>query len=400
MSRDDGAWISGVGVASPYGSTIETLWLNALRASPRISKVRSFDASSYRASLAGEIDDFNVADVPGMLRQRTDRSTQLSLITAQRALDGAAVRYLDTDPLRRSVVTANAAGGYAFGEKELRNLYQKGPAYVSTAQSYAWFYAVNTGQVSIRYGFKGRCSTVVADSAGGLDAIWEGARLLERGQDFVLAGAVESFMSPLAWVSMESTGRLSESADPEAAYLPFDSRAKGYVPAEGGAYFALTKSPPNTAEKESIRILGHGKTMTINESGVDGIKRAMLQALDRAELRPSDIDVVFADGAAVEHDDHDEATAITDIFGARGVPVTVPKSGFGRAGAGMGPLDTALAALTLKSRIIPATPSVVPSTNLQLDCVTTRRRVPGLQTALIVARGLPIFNSALVIGTR
>lgn len=397
MPSESNAWISGVGVASPHGSTVSKLWLSTLRGEITIDEVSAFNTSSYRASLGGEVTDFSVDEVPGMLRPRTDRSTQLALVAAQRALESAAIDYLQTDPYRRSIVTANSAGGYAFGEKELRNLYQKGPEYVSTAQSYAWFYAVNTGQLSIRYGFKGRCSTLVADSAGGLDAIWEGVRLLRQGQEIVLAGAIESFFSPLAWVSMESTGRISAHRNPSESYLPFDERADGFVPAEGGAYLVLSPKRPDEETGGAIRISGHGKSMTVDETGSRGLVRAIRLALASAGLEQQDIDVVFADGAGIAIEDEQEAAAITEVFGERGVPVTVPKAGFGRAGSGVGALDSVLAALTLKSKIIPPTPGVSAKNGSGLDLVTARRKVPSARHALVLGRGVPIFNSALII---
>ena len=397
MTKEQSVWISGAGVSSPHGSTLSKLWLGALRGNTVIDKVSSFDITPYRSKLCGKVNDFCVEDVPGKLRPRTDRSTQLALVAAKNALENASVNYLLADPYCRSIVTANSAGGYAFGEKELRNLYQKGPAYVSTAQSYAWFYAVNTGQLSIRYGFKGRCSTLVADSAGGLDAIWEGTRLVENGQELVLTGAVESFLSPLAWVSLESTGRMREHSHPEESYLPFDERAKGFVPAEGGAYLVLSAERPISKPGNAIRISGHGKSMTINEEGHQSLVRAIHMALDKANLKPQDIDVVFADGSGIAAEDIQEAKAINKVFGAQSVPVTAPKAGFGRAGSGMGALDTVLAAFTLKTKTIPPTQGVIPKPQYELDIVTRRRRVSTARHALVIARGMPIFNSALII---
>ena len=373
MTKEQSVWISGAGVSSPHGSTLSKLWLGALRGNTVIDKVSSFDITPYRSKLCGKVNDFCVEDVPGKLRPRTDRSTQLALVAAKNALENASVNYLLADPYCRSIVTANSAGGYAFGEKELRNLYQKGPAYVSTAQSYAWFYAVNTGQ------------------------LWEGTRLVENGQELVLTGAVESFLSPLAWVSLESTGRMSEHSHPEESYLPFDERAKGFVPAEGGAYLVLSAERPISKPGNAIRISGHGKSMTINEEGHQSLVRAIHMALDKANLKPQDIDVVFADGSGIAAEDIQEAKAINKVFGAQSVPVTAPKAGFGRAGSGMGALDTVLAAFTLKTKTIPPTPGVIPKPQYELDIVTRRRRVSTARHALVIARGMPIFNSALII---
>ncbi|MEB4613752.1 beta-ketoacyl synthase N-terminal-like domain-containing protein [Leucobacter sp. M11] len=399
MTTRPTAWISAAGVASPSGSSLGRLWRSALEGRISISESESFAPDSYASSLAGQVSDFDAAEVPGRLKPTTDRSTQLALIAAKRALEALPDRYADGDPYLRSIVTANSAGGYAFGERELRNMYLHGPKYVSTAQSYAWFYAVNTGQLSIRYGFKGRCSTVVADSAGGLDAIAQGTELIQQGQQLVLAGSVESALSPLAWVSLESTGRLTSSKAPEASYLPFDKRASGIVPAEGGALLALTPEPIGDGAS-SIGVLGHARTMTVNEPQEASLERTIRKALDAASLEPVDIDVVFADAAGVFEDDIAEANALAAVFGARKVPVTAPKAGFGRTASGMGPLDTVLAALALRTKIIPPTPAVSISDELPIRIETAPVRVPTMRHALVIARGLPIFTSALVIGIR
>lgn len=397
MHNGNRAWITSAGVSSPYGSSISKLWRGVLHARSVLAKVQVFDVTKYQSWLAGEVPDFDPNDVPGRLRPRTDRSTQLALITAQMALESS--DYEHVDPELRSIVTANSAGGYAFGEKELQNMYRRGPAYVSTAQSYAWFYAVNTGQISIRYELKGPSSTVVTDAAGGLDAIWRGTRLVEAGQEIVLAGAVESFLSPLAWVSMESTGRLSTSHDPSSAYLPLTGRAMGQVPAEGGAFLVLRPERP-LEEQNAISVVGHGSSMTVDEPASSAIKRAILKALEMADLEAEEIDVVFADGSGVPSDDQEEARALIDIFGENGVPVTAPKAGFGRAGSGMGPLDVVLAALSLRTKSIPGTPGGSDLPIDGLDLVARHRRTAKLKNALVLARGLPVFNSALVLGVR
>lgn len=399
MTTHPSAWISAAGVACPSGSSLRRLWRSTLEGRISISECDTFASDIYASSLAGQVSDFDETEVPGRLKPTTDRSTQLALVAAKRALEALPDRYTDLDPYLRSIITANSAGGYAFGERELRNMYQQGPKYVSTAQSYAWFYAVNTGQLSIRYGFKGRCSTVVADSAGGLDAIAQGNELIQQGQQLVLAGSVESALSPLAWVSLESTGRLTTSKVPESSYLPFDERASGMVPAEGGALLALTPEPIDGCE-ESVGILGHARTMAVNESQEAALERTIRRALDSADLEPSDIDVVFPDAAGVIEDDIAEATALAAVFGARKVPVTAPKVGFGRAASGMGPLDVVLATLALRTKMIPPTPAVSIDAELPINLQTVPTRDRSMRNALVIARGLPVFTSALVIGLR
>ena len=94
------------------------------------------------------------------------------------------------------VVTAASAGGFEFGQKELQALWSKGPAYVSAYQSFAWFYPVNTGQISIRHGMRGPGSALVAEQAGGLDALAKARRHVREGTALMLAGAVDGSLCP------------------------------------------------------------------------------------------------------------------------------------------------------------------------------------------------------------
>ena len=87
------------------------------------------------------------------------------------ALDDAGFDPPEHDPYRMSVITASSSGGNEFGQKEIQNLWGKGPGFVGAYQSIAWFYAATTGQISIRHGMKGPCGVVVTEGAGGLEAL-------------------------------------------------------------------------------------------------------------------------------------------------------------------------------------------------------------------------------------
>src|SRR5206468_7511227 len=117
------------------------------------------------------------------------------------------------------VVTASSAGGFEFGQRELQNLWSKGSRYVSAYQSFAWFYAVNTGQISIRHGMRGPSGVLVSDQAGGLDAVAQARRQIRRGSSLVVTGAVDSALCPWAWAAHLAEGRISVSDDPGSAFL-------------------------------------------------------------------------------------------------------------------------------------------------------------------------------------
>ncbi len=380
--------ISGIDIISPLGLSREEHWKAVLDGYSGLAPTRSFDSTTYDNPISGEVHTFTPEGLPRRLLPATDRMTQMSLVAAAGAFDDSEIDLGQLDPYDIGVMTASTAGGYAFGQKELQNLWSRGPKYVSTHQSYAWFYAVNTGQISIRHGSQGHSGVIVADDAGGLDAIAFAARRLKRGNKVVLTGAVDSTMCPWGRVAHASTGELSKSADATTAYLPFDERANGWVNGEGGAHLVLR----STSDGRYGAIRGHGATI-----GADGLSQAIRLALGKADLRPQDIDVVFADAAGTRAADQAEADAIGEIFGRDSVPVTAPKAATGRMGCATAALDVAMALLAIRDQTIPPTVNVEADKSLGLNVCTTatRRRITN---ALVLARGIGGFNSALIAG--
>src|SRR6478672_10433972 len=111
-----------------------------------------------------------------------------------------------------AVVTASSSGGTEFGQREMEQLYQRGPAWVGAFQSIAWFYAATTGQISIRHGMRGPCGVICSEQAGGLDALGQARRLMRGGTRLVVAGGTDSFLCPYGLVAQLNNGGLSRRA--------------------------------------------------------------------------------------------------------------------------------------------------------------------------------------------
>jgi minimal PKS chain-length factor (CLF/KS beta) len=199
-----------------------------------------------------------------------------------------------------------------------------------------------------------------------------------------------------------TNGKLSPSDEPTEAYLPFDTKANGYVPGEGGAIVVLETA--NSARERGIRgygeIAGYGATFDPppDAARAPNLAQAIRRALDDAGMAARDIDVVFADGAAVPELDRQEAHAIASVFGAWAVPVTVPKSMTGRLYSGGGALDVAAALLSMRDSVIPPTVGVseVPA-SYRIDLVLGEPRELRVRSALVLARGAGGFNAAIVL---
>jgi len=398
------AVITGIGAISPNGSGTDFHWKATLSGRSGIAELTRFDATGYPAMLAGEVLDFDVAKhIPGRLLPQTDISTRFALAAAEWAqLDAG----LDSTRLRdydMGVVTANACGGFDFTHREFDKLWGRGPEYVSVYESFAWFYAVNTGQISIRHGMRGPGTALVGEQAGGLDALGHARRTVLRGTPVVVSGGVDSALDSWGYLAQLSGGRVTRATDAERAYLPFDRQASGYVPGEGGAILLVEDADAarvRGAAQVYGTIAGYAATFDPppDSPRPPGLARAAEQALADAGLRPADIDVVFADAAGVPELDRIEAAAISQIFGAHGVPVVAPKALIGRLYSGGAPLDVVDALLSMRDEVIPGAPAAIDvPAEYELDLVIGEPRSQPVRTALVLARGRHGFNAALVL---
>lgn len=201
--------------------------------------------------------------------------------------------------------------------------------------------------------------------------------------------------APGAWSDCTPAAGFSTADEPSTAYLPFDERASGHVPGEGGALLVL--EPTEAARARGARVYGEISGCAATFDGREpGLRRAVELALTDAGL-DGDVDVVFADAAADPELDRAEAEALVDVFGAYGVPVTAPKTMTGRLYAGAASLDLAAAFLALADGLVPPTVHTEPADRHGLDLVLSQPRPADLRTALVLARGHGGFNSAMVV---
>ena len=408
-SADRRVVLTGIGVVAPTGLTTADWWKATSQGRSGIRRITHFDPSKYAAQLAGEVDGFEPTEyIDQRLVVQTDRWTWMALAAAQMAFGDAKFNPADYDPYSMSVITASGSGGNEFGQKEIQNLWGKGPIYVGAYQSIAWFYAATTGQIGIKYGMKGASGVVLAEGAGGLEAVAQSRRAIRRGVETVVTGGFEAPIGPYALACQLRNNRLSFASEPADAYRPFDARANGYVPGEGGAIIlaeSLERARERGAPQLYAELAGYGATNDAYHYGKpapDGrqFARAISLALENAAVGPEDVDAIFADAAGLPEDDALETKAIKDVFGKRAskVPVTAPKTMVGRLCAGGAALDVAAGLLAIRDGVIPPIVNLdQPADGNDLDFVTGSAREAKVDTVLINARGYGGFNSALVL---
>jgi act minimal PKS chain-length factor (CLF/KS beta) len=398
------AVVTGIGVVAPNGMGTSAYWSATKEGRSGIGPIRRFDASGYPVQVAGEVTEFVAKDhVPSRLIAQTDRMTHFALAGTEWALADAAAEPKEIPDFQASVITANSSGGFEFGQRELANLWTKGSTYVGAYQSIAWFYAANTGQISIRHGMRGPCGVIASEQAGGIDALAQARRALRGGTQLVVSGGTDASLCPWGFITQIPAGRLSRRNDPEFAYLPFDVAASGFVAGEGGAMLIVEDAKAARARGASQvygEIAGYGATFD-PRPGSDrppGLRRAIILALADAGLSPRQVDVVFADAMGAPDLDLVEARTLAEVFGPYGVPVTAPKTMTGRLYAGGAALDAATALLAIRDSVVPPTVAVsevVPG--YDLDLVVGAARHMSVRAALVIARGHGGFNAALIL---
>jgi act minimal PKS chain-length factor (CLF/KS beta) len=396
--------VTGIGVTAPNGVGSDEYWKSTLAGVSGIRPVSRFDAERYPIALAGEVPEFPAeSEFTKKLMPQTDRLTRLALFAAAFALENAAIRPDELPDYAMGVAVSSSTGGLEFGQRELQQLWGSGWESVSAYMSFAWYYAVHTGQISIRHGMRGPGSVVVAEQAGGLDTLAFARRRVRKGTAVMTAGGLDGLICPYGVAIQSSTGEVSGGTDPARAYLPFDRESAGHAIGEGGAVLVL-ETRRNAEERQAPQIYGvvagYGSAFdpAPADSGGDGLLRAARTALADAGLSARDVDVVFADAAGTVPLDRAEATALSALFGERGVPVSVPKTMTGRLLSGGAPLDVAAALLAMRDGVVPATAHVRPEAlDPRVDLVTGTARQLEVGTALVLARGRGGFASAMVL---
>ncbi|MEU2287218.1 beta-ketoacyl synthase N-terminal-like domain-containing protein [Streptomyces sp. NPDC013178] len=394
--------VTGIGVAAPNGLGTRAWWDAVLRGQSGIRPLTRFAADGYPARLAGEVAGFDdAAHVPGRLLPQTDRMTRLSLYAAAEALADAGVDPAALPEYAAGVVTASSGGGFEFGQRELQALWSRGSEYVSVYQSFAWFYAVNSGQISIRHGFRGPSGVLVSEQAGGLDAVAQARRQLRKGTALVISGGVDSALCPWGWTAHLAGDALSTDDRPDAAYLPFSDDARGHVAGEGGALLVLEDAAAAEARGATVygAVTGCAAAFSPAPDAEDdtGLQRAAEGALRDAGITTDQVDAVFADAAADLAADRTEADTLRRLFGPYGVLVTAPKTMTGRLSAGGAALDLAAALCALRDQVVPPTVHTVAAPRHTLDLVTGKPVHAELRHILVLARGRGGFNSAAVV---
>ena len=358
--------VTGIGVVSPVGNTLEETWNNLVNGVCGIAPITLFDTTDYKAKVAGEVKNFEPRDY--MTKQeilRSDRFTQLAVAAAAQAVEESGV-IGTVDPARIGVYFGSGIGGINTMTKEHAKLLNKGPARVSPYCVPMMIANMAAGEIAIRYNCQGAAMPAVTACASGSNAIGEALRQIRHGYaEAVITGGSDAAVNELGVAGFVNMHALSTSEDPNAASLPFDKRRGGFVIGEGATALVLEEYDHAVARGAKIygEVCGYGSTcdayhMTSPAPDAAGGARAMIQAMEEAGYSESDRVYVNAHGTGTPMNDSGETTAIKTALGeekAHEILISSTKSMTGHLLGAAGAIEAAVCLKVLETGIVPPT---------------------------------------------
>jgi len=402
--------ITGMGVISPVGNQIEELWDSLLNGKSGIDYITQFDTTEFSVKIAGEVKNFNPEQwIDKKETRKMDRFTQFAIAAAKMAVEDSKIAINDSNAHRVGVYVGSGIGGLRTLEDQHTVLLEKGPKRISPFFIPMLIGNMASGQVSIYTGAKGPNSAPVSACATGTHAIGDAFEIIRRGDaDVMISGGTEATITPLAVGGFASMRALStRNDDPKKASRPFDQDRDGFVMSEGAGVLILEEL--EHAKQRGARIyaevIGYGATgdayhLTSPSPNGEGASRAMQMALEKAGIRPEDVDYINAHGTSTELNDKYETMAIKTTFGehAYHLAVSSTKSVTGHLLGAAGAIEGIIIALALKNGKIPPTINLeTKDPDCDLDYVPNQYREQEIKIALSNSLGFGGHNATILM---
>ena len=403
--------ITGMGVMSPLGKTVDEYWNGLVKGKSGIGKITLCDTKEFPSDIAGEVDDFDPAQYANPKEtRRMARFSQMAVAAAATAIENSTLNLSVEDGTRLGVVMGNGNGGFPTTEDNSRVLFERGAMRMSPFFVPMILPNMAAAQISRIFGFRGYTNTVITACAAGNQAIGEAAEVIRRGAaDVVLGGGCEAGISRLGLGGFHVIKALSRyQGDPARASRPFDATRDGFVPAEGAGVLVM-ESLEHALDREVdilAEVLGYGVSSDAfhivqpDENG-DGAARAIRLAIEDSGVEYSDIDYINAHGTSTLLNDASETKAIKNAFGrlASQIPVSSTKSMIGHALGGAGAIEGVAVVKTIESGVIHPTINYEnPDPLCDLDFVPNQARKLKVKRALSNNFGFGGQNACLVYG--
>ncbi|WP_425050370.1 beta-ketoacyl-ACP synthase II [Psychromarinibacter sp. S121] len=411
--------VTGLGMVSPLACGVEETWARILDGKSGGGAITKFDASRVATTYACEVPlgdgtegTFNADDwMEPKERRKVDDFILFGMAAADQAVADAGWTPEDEeDRLRTGVMIGSGIGGLQSIEATTKLLMEKGPRRVSPFFIPGALINLVSGQVGIRYGFKGPNHAVVTACSTGAHAIGDAARLIQWGDaDVMVAGGAESSICEIGIAGFNACKALSTkyAETPEKASRPYDADRDGFVMGEGAGVVVLEEYEHAVKRGAKIyaEVLGYGLTgdayhITAPSEDGDGGFRAMQAALKRAGLAPEAVDYINAHGTSTMADTI-ELAAVERLLGDKASAATMSstKSATGHLLGAAGAIEAIFSILAIRDQVAPPTINLDnPAVESKLDLAPNAKRAREVKVALSNSFGFGGTNASLVLG--
>ncbi|HIC42596.1 MAG TPA: beta-ketoacyl-[acyl-carrier-protein] synthase II [Pelagibacterales bacterium] len=409
--------ITGLGLLSSIGNNVSETWDNLITGKSGIKKISSFDVSDLPCKIAGYIshnekDEYYV-DRSKYLEtreiNRNDRFIQYGLIASKMAVEDAGLMALDDkSKLRVGVSVGSGIGGLETIYNGSITLNEKGSRKISPFFIPSSLINLTSGQISIKFGFKGPNHSVVTACATGAHSIGDAAEMIKRGAaEIMIAGGSEAAVCKLGIAGFCAARSLSTKYNdqPTKASRPWDKDRDGFVIGEGAGIVVLEdyENAKKRGAKIYAELIGYGMSgdahhiTTPSEDGSGGF-RAMSEALKMSSVNSDEINYINAHGTSTLIGDDIELSAIMRLTGGNDkIKISSTKSSIGHLLGAAGSVEAIITILSIKHNIVPATLNLYnPSHNFKVDLVPHNSIDHKVEIALSNSFGFGGTNAALL----
>ena len=402
--------VTGMGMISPIGHTVEESWQAALAGCSGIGLNESFDTTDYAVKICGSVRDFDISPYMNPKEaRRIDDFIQLGIAAAAQAIQDAGLESHPSDADRIGVAIGSGIGGINTIESTHNTLLKSGPRRVSPFFVPGVVINMISGNVSIEYGFKGPNIAVVTACTTGTHNIGFGARMIQYGDaDVMVVGGAEAATSPITVAGFASMRALSSRNDePEKASRPWDEDRDGFVLGEGAGVLVLEEYERAKARGAQIygEVLGFGMSadafhITGPAENGEGGAMAMRNALKDAELNPDQLGYLNAHGTSTPLGDVAETKGVKSVFGDdTQLMVSSTKSMIGHLLGAAGSVEAIFTLKSLQEQVVAPTINLEnPGEGCDLDYVPNQARDVDITSAASNSFGFGGTNGTLVFG--
>ena len=411
--------VTGMGMVTPLGDGVDVNWRRLMAAESGIRSIQAFDTSDLATKIAGEVPlgdkangHFNVdAYLPPKEQRKLDKFLIFGIAAADQAVEDSGWKPQDEESLARTGVMIGAGiGGLQTIYETSLTLKERGPRRVSPFFIPSALINLASGQVSIKYGFKGPNHSVVTACATGAHALGDAARLIQWDDaDVMIAGGAEAAICRIGIAGFNACKALSTDFNdtPTQASRPWDKRRDGFVMGEGAGCVVLEEyeHAKKRGAKIYAEILGYGLSgdayhITAPSEDGNGAMRAMRAALKRAGLQPDEIDYVNAHGTSTMADVI-ELGAVKKTFGdaAYKLSMSSTKSATGHLLGAAGAIEAIYAIKSILDQAVPPTLNLdEPDEGCDIDLVPKQAKQRTVRKALSNSFGFGGTNASLIFG--